>query len=73
MVSKHECMLKYIPVENHTEELYKIAVESYGISLEFIPEDKRTTDLCISAIKNSNGNAIRFIPEDKLYVKIINY
>lgn len=59
-----DIIMQHIPTEFKTDKLWDIlAEEGY---LEFIPEDKRTIDLCLISIKKSVLSA-PFIPNKILY------
>ena len=43
----------------------KIAVEIYGVALEFVPEELKTKELCEVAVTNDfTGNALKYVPEE---------
>ena len=36
----------------------------HGYALEYVPEDKRSPEICLAAVKQ-DGHALAFVPEDK--------
>ena len=58
--SKIGC-LAYIPEQNRTEEICKIAVKTDGLQLYAVPLPMRTEEVCKIAVK-SNGLSITFVP-----------
>lgn len=50
-------------VKNKTPEICMAAVERNGYALEFVPEDKKTHELCLSAVNGFIGYALKYVPE----------
>jgi Domain of unknown function (DUF4116) len=50
--------------DNKTPEFYQLAIEQNGIALQFVPENKRTLELCLLAIEQ-NGKALAYVPKEK--------
>lgn len=59
------------PRSVNTNKLYREAVQNCGLALEYVPQDKRTPELCLAAVI-SNPEAIAFVPENILCNDIYN-
>lgn len=58
-----ECALaiQYFPDSMLNDELYRRAVTQLGVALEFVPEEKRSRELCMIAAENRTS--LEYIPE----------
>ena len=52
-----------------TDGNYKIAVQQNGYMLKYIPDDKKTYEICTIAVKQI-GWALKFVPDNKKTYKI---
>jgi len=69
LVKKDGYILKYIPIDNQTDEIYTYAVKQNGNALQFIPIDNQTDEIYTYAVKQT-GHALQFIPEARKTKKI---
>jgi hypothetical protein len=51
-----------MPDNLKTDEIYLIIVKTDGQILRFIPEDRKTYQICLEAVKNSE-TAMHHVPE----------
>ena len=70
-IRKHWNALHHIKKEYQTPEMWLSSVQTDGLSLQLIPVDKRTLELCMAAMKqvrtpkqNMVVNALRFVPAE---------
>ena len=57
-------LIRDIPVARRTESMYKLAVETYGTAIQYVPREKRTPMMIHTAILGS-AYALEFLTEEE--------